>query len=109
MKEVWREQGYSESEISGFIRSAQKDIEAEKTPTDIEGIKKRIFAEATGTAAELTTEKKPRSLLAEVFVGPFFGVHTVTPGAHIGVHHSHFQRQNRDYCEAVEYPYEGYI
>jgi hypothetical protein len=86
MKEEWREQGYSEPEINGFIRSAQKDIEAQETPTELEGIKKRISEEwATGTSAELTTEKRPRSLLAEVSVGPFFGVHTVTPGAHIGV------------------------
>ncbi len=42
LKEEWREQGYSESKINEFIRSSQKDIEAEKTPTDIEGIKKDL-------------------------------------------------------------------
>ena len=56
MKEEWREQGYSESEINKLAEETQKALENEEEPGDLEAIKKRISDAATGTAPELKGE-----------------------------------------------------
>ena len=61
-KEEKRAQGWSEEDISRGLEEAYKAIKAQAKPSDIEGIKKRVSSEATGTPAELKvvdTESEP--------------------------------------------------
>ncbi len=60
MKEAWREQGYSESEIDSLVKEAYETSKAQAEPPDLERVKEELTAERE-SPAELEEPRKPKT------------------------------------------------